>query len=103
MIDKSKPVVTMDFVPTPKSFGWFGMILYIIATVLLLIVFFNYNIDVTIFCLVLLIVGVYIGRSIESAYYKNKDKQDAEVKKTMEMYNEEKGVVKEAVEDSSLD
>ena len=70
MSDKTK--VTVDAIPNPEAFGWYGLILFVIGLVLVFFIWVYYDMLVSIVAVVLWVVGVYIGRGIESQFYKHK-------------------------------
>ena len=83
----SNPGVYVDMFPGPKSFGWFGLFLFLMGIIIIIIIWTYYDLMAAIICFVLWVNGVYIGRSIESHFFKHRKELS---KKIEEVYNEKK-------------
>ena len=67
-----KPKFELDLLPNPDTFGWYGFVLFIIAFIIIIFIWNYYNIIITVVVVIVFIVGVYVGREIESRFYKHK-------------------------------
>ena len=70
MTEKKKPIIEIDLLPTPDSFGLIGFISFLIAYALIMAVFFQ-TMDLWLFIFLnfLFIAGGIAGRSIESSHH----------------------------------
>jgi len=82
----NKPKFTMDIVPTPEKFGWYGFLLFVIAIFAVIWIYAYSSWDFLVFIVVnlIFILGGFCGREFEKKHWIGENKKLKETNTVLE-------------------